>query len=81
MLMFTALQQPLPFTRVHLGNADLGWETTASFNIGIDFGLFDRRISGSLDLYKAKNLRCACQQSTSSDNRICKCLDKYRGNR
>ena len=37
-----------------LGNADLGWETTASFNVGVDFGLFDRRISGSLDLYKAR---------------------------
>ncbi len=37
-----------------LGNASLAWESTASLNIGIDFGLFERRISGSLDLYKAK---------------------------
>ncbi len=37
-----------------LGNASLAWESTASFNVGIDFGLFDRRISGSLELYKAK---------------------------
>lgn len=37
-----------------LGNASLAWEKTASFNLGIDFGLFNRRISGSLDLYKAK---------------------------
>ncbi len=37
-----------------LGNASLAWESTASLNIGIDFGLFNRRISGSLDLYKAK---------------------------
>ena len=37
-----------------LGNADLGWETTSSFNIGLDFGIMNRRISGSLDLYKAK---------------------------
>ena len=36
-----------------LGNASLAWEKTASFNLGIDFGLFNRRISGSLDLYKA----------------------------
>ncbi len=28
-----------------LGNADLGWETTASFNVGIDFGFFNRRIN------------------------------------
>jgi TonB-linked SusC/RagA family outer membrane protein len=37
-----------------LGNADLAWEKTASLNVGLDFGLFDRRISGSLDLYKAR---------------------------
>jgi TonB-linked SusC/RagA family outer membrane protein len=37
-----------------LGNASLAWEKTASLNVGVDFGLFNRRISGSLDLYKAK---------------------------
>jgi TonB-linked SusC/RagA family outer membrane protein len=36
-----------------LGNADLGWETTSSFNVGLDFGILNRRISGSIDLYKA----------------------------
>jgi TonB-linked SusC/RagA family outer membrane protein len=37
-----------------LGNASLAWEKTASLNIGVDFGLFNRRINGSIDLYKAK---------------------------
>jgi TonB-linked SusC/RagA family outer membrane protein len=37
-----------------LGNADLGWETTSSFNIGVDFGFLNRRISGSVDAYKAR---------------------------
>jgi len=36
-----------------LGNADLAWETTASFNFGIDYGFFNRRISGSFEVYKA----------------------------
>lgn len=36
-----------------LGNDDLGWETTASYNLGLDFGFMNRRISGSIDLYKA----------------------------
>jgi len=36
-----------------LGNASLSWEATSSFNVGIDFGLFSRRISGSFDVYKA----------------------------
>lgn len=38
-----------------LGNSSLAWEKTASFNLGIDFGLLDnRRISGSVDLYTSK---------------------------
>ena len=36
-----------------LGNSDLGWETTSSFNIGIDYGILNQRISGSIDVYKA----------------------------
>ena len=37
-----------------LGNASLGWETTSSFNLGLDYGFFNRRISGSIDVYKSK---------------------------
>jgi hypothetical protein len=37
-----------------LGNSSLGWETTASLNLGIDFGIFDNRISGAVDLYTAE---------------------------
>ncbi len=37
-----------------LGNANLGWETTSSFNVGIDFGFLGRRITGALDIYKAR---------------------------
>lgn len=37
-----------------LGNADLAWETTNSLNFGLDYGLFNRRISGSIDVYQAK---------------------------
>jgi TonB-linked SusC/RagA family outer membrane protein len=33
------------------GNPDLKWETTVSRNAGIDFGFFNNRIRGSLDLY------------------------------
>ncbi|MDR0940406.1 MAG: TonB-dependent receptor [Mediterranea sp.] len=34
-----------------MGNLDLGWETTRMFNFGIDFGLWDNRINGSIDAY------------------------------
>ena len=37
-----------------LGNASLGWETTSSFNLGLDYAFLDHRISGSIDVYKAK---------------------------
>lgn len=37
-----------------LGNADLGWETTSSVNMGVDFGILNKRVSGSIDLYNAK---------------------------
>ncbi|HYD54464.1 MAG TPA: TonB-dependent receptor [Gemmatimonadaceae bacterium] len=36
-----------------LGNPDLRWETTNAVNLGLDFGLFDDRISGSLELYRS----------------------------
>ena len=32
-------------------NADLTWETTTTYNIGLDFGFMDNRITGSLDYY------------------------------
>ena len=34
-----------------MGNEDLSWEKTQSFDIGIDFGFLDNRISGSIDYY------------------------------
>jgi TonB-dependent starch-binding outer membrane protein SusC len=35
----------------NLGNADLGWESTLSYNLGIDYIVLDHRISGAIDLY------------------------------
>src|SRR5690606_14619946 len=36
-----------------LGNVNLAWETTTSYNLGIDFGLLQNRITGSIDAYTA----------------------------
>ncbi|MBM78179.1 MAG: SusC/RagA family protein [Crocinitomicaceae bacterium] len=33
-------------------DANLKWEETLSYNLGVDFGLFNDRISGSLDFYQ-----------------------------
>jgi iron complex outermembrane receptor protein len=35
-------------------DADIKWETTTTFNIGLDFGLFSDRLSGSVELYQRK---------------------------
>jgi TonB-dependent starch-binding outer membrane protein SusC len=40
------------------GNPELKWETRQSFNAGVEFGLWQNRVSGSIDYYNAltKNL-------------------------
>jgi TonB-linked SusC/RagA family outer membrane protein len=35
-------------------NSNLKWERTTSYNLGIDIGLFDRRVNASIDLYTAQ---------------------------
>ena len=35
-----------------LSNPDLKWETTASFNVGLDFGLFENRVSGTFEYFQ-----------------------------
>ncbi len=39
------------FRADNLGNPDLKWETTKEFNIGIEFGLWNQRLSFSADYY------------------------------
>ncbi|EOZ92821.1 TonB-dependent receptor [Indibacter alkaliphilus LW1] len=34
-----------------LPNPNLGWEYSETYNVGVDFGLFNNRISGSLEYY------------------------------
>lgn len=36
------------------GNPNVGWEKTATTNIGLDFGLLNNRISGTVDMFWAK---------------------------
>lgn len=37
-------------------NPDLKWETTGMFNIGLDYGLFNGRLSGSIEYYYKKQM-------------------------
>lgn len=36
-----------------MGNNNLSWETTKTFNVGVDFGFFNNRINGNLDVYSS----------------------------
>ncbi|MBD2722115.1 SusC/RagA family TonB-linked outer membrane protein [Hymenobacter armeniacus] len=37
-----------------IGNQSLKWELTTTADFGVDFGLFDNRLSGSIDYYDAR---------------------------
>ena len=39
-----------------LANKNLTWERTREWNLGVDYGLFGRRISGSIDVYDRLSL-------------------------
>lgn len=45
---------PIHTYRPSAYNSDLKWETTKAFNIGLDFGFLDGRISGAIDYYNRK---------------------------
>lgn len=37
-----------------VGNPDLSWERVNTINLGLDFGLFGRRVTGSIELYEKR---------------------------
>jgi TonB-linked SusC/RagA family outer membrane protein len=42
---------PSGFVKTQDGNANLKWETTKESNFGVDFGLFNQKLSGSVDYF------------------------------
>ena len=46
-----------------LANKDLAWEKTTQYNFGLDFSLFKRRVSGSVDYYTSKTTDLLMQRS------------------
>ncbi len=43
---------PSGFVATQLRNDDLKWETTTQTNLGLDFGFFNQKLTGSVDVYK-----------------------------
>jgi iron complex outermembrane receptor protein len=42
------------FTSIHSANADLKWESVKSYNVGLDFGILNNRLYGSIDYFNKK---------------------------
>jgi len=64
--------QVLTYLVTSLPNPNLHWESTAQTNIGVDFGLLNNRISGTIDVYQQKTkdiiLQAALPQSTGASS-------------
>ncbi|MCF6406545.1 TonB-dependent receptor [Chitinophaga filiformis] len=58
------------FSPILLRNPNLTWETTASFNYGIDFSFFKGRLSGSIDQYKQKTTDLLLQRFLPYSNGV-----------
>ncbi len=50
----------------NFANPDLKWERTTQINYGLDFGLFDERLSGSIDYYTKRTTDLLLQFSTAA---------------
>jgi len=42
----------LAYTLTNLANPNLGWQSTGQYDIGLDFALFNNRITANIDVYK-----------------------------
>lgn len=40
----------------NIANTNLGWETNQTINLGLDFGLFNNRITSAIDVYRRNSL-------------------------
>ncbi len=66
-----------------LVNLDLGWEKTHTHNVGIDFGFFNNRISGSIEYYDTRTDNLLMQRqipTTTGFSRIWQNIGKTRNN-
>ena len=63
------------------GNTNLKWELTGTFNLGLDFGLWNQRVSGNLDWYDSQTsdlLLLRSLPATSGVSRVAQNIGKTR---
>ncbi len=53
-----------------IGDPTLGWETSKTFNIGLDFGLFNNRVQGSIDHFRTTTTDLLLNRSISRLNGV-----------
>lgn len=46
-----------------IANKELGWETTKVFNVGLDFGVMNSRLRGSIDVYSSNTFDLLIQRN------------------
>ena len=55
-------------------NNDLTWETTTTYNVGLDFGMFNQRLTLNVDAYYRKTTDLLCSPTVSAgqnyDNKV-----------
>lgn len=51
-----------------LPNADLRWEDTKQINLGLDYGLFNNRVTGSIEVYQQKTDNLIVQKQLPRSN-------------
>ncbi|MDF0715314.1 TonB-dependent receptor [Muricauda sp. 334s03] len=49
-----------------IGDKDLGWESSETYNLGLDFGLFNNRVFGDLNLYETNTSDLLLNRTISS---------------
>lgn len=63
------------------GNPNLKWETTGTLNFGVDFGMWNQRVVGTVDVYDSKTSDLLLQRSlpaTSGVSRVVQNIGKTR---
>ncbi len=53
-----------------LGSAGLGWETTKSLNLGLDYGLLRNRITGEINVYRNNTSDLLLKRAVSAVNGV-----------
>jgi iron complex outermembrane receptor protein len=51
-------------SQINVGNANLKWEETRQYNFGLDFGILNNRITGSIDYYNKSTTNILFQSIT-----------------